>query len=130
MSELEAYSMADDAPAHVYVHRSYVLDSHVTGLVRNLPVPTPSYFALENAHLFREQFRRRRQLFVLIERRGTDRPAQAKVRCVDGSVMVLESPLSFTPQEGACVQLLLGYTRKFIDVRALEKQEKEQIVWI
>lgn len=130
MSQIEEYSLADDAPAHVYVHRSYVLDSHVTGLVRNLPVPTPAYFALENAHLFREQFRRRRQLYVLIERRGTDRPAPAKVRCVDGAVIVLESPLSFTPQEGACVQLMLGYTRKYIDARVAEKMEKEEIVWI
>jgi hypothetical protein len=130
MSSIEAYSLSDDAPAHVYVHRSYVLDRHVTGIVRNLPVPSPSYFALENAHLFREQFRRRKQLFVLIERRGTDRPATAKVRCVDGSVLVLETALSFTPQEGACVQLLLGYTRKFIDTRTLEKTEKEGIIWI
>ncbi|MEZ0372606.1 MAG: hypothetical protein ACAI44_26180 [Candidatus Sericytochromatia bacterium] len=126
----EAYSLADDAPAHIYVHRSYVLDSYVTGLVRNLPVPTPSFFSLENAQLFREQFHRRKQLFVLIERRGTDRPAQAKVRCIDGSVMVLETPLSFTPQEGACVQLLVGYTRKFVDARLAEKIEKEDIVWI
>ncbi|MGV3524235.1 MAG: hypothetical protein ACO1RX_08425 [Candidatus Sericytochromatia bacterium] len=130
MSSIDAYSLVDDAPANVYVYRERVLDSYVTGLVRNLPVPAPSYFAIENAHLFREQFRRRKRLFVLVERRGTDQPAEARVRCVDGSVIVLESPLSFTPQEGACVQLLLGYTRKFVDIRQAEKLEKEAIVWI
>lgn len=130
MSSIEAYRLADDALANVYIHKSYVLDSHVTGLVRNLPVPSRTYFALENAHLFREQFRRRRQLYVLVERRGTDQPVAVKVRCLDGAVMVLETPLSFTPQEGACVQLLLGYTRKFVDAKLAEKMEKEQIIWI
>jgi len=124
------FSLADDAPAHVYVHRGYVLDQHVTGLVRNLPAPGRSYFGLENAGVFREQLRRRRTMHVLIEQRGSDTPIEARVRCIDGAVMVLESPLVNPPQVGACVQLLLGYRRTFIDARLAEKLEKEETVWI
>lgn len=130
MSAIERYALSDEAPAHVYVHRGFVLDQHVTGMVRNLPTPSRSFFGLEQAHLFREQFRRRHQMFVLVERRGCDQPGVAKVRCIDGSVVVLASPLNFDPQEGACVQLLLGYKNTYIDGRTAEKWEKEQITWI
>lgn len=132
--DLEEYSLASDVPAHIHVHKGKVADLNCKGMIRNLPTPTPQHFAVEKAHLFKEQWQRRQRLgapmFVLVERRGTDEPDYAEVRCVDGSVIVLKSPLSITPREGAIVCLMLGYQRKFIDTRAAEKLEKLETVWI
>lgn len=120
------------SPEAVYTHQSYVLDQNCTGLVRNLPTPGRSYFGLENAAPFREQFRRRGQrMRVLIERRGSDKPWDVPVLDVDGNILVLGVELTDPPKEGACVQLLLGYRTKYIDARGAEKMEKDEAVrWI
>lgn len=127
---IEQFSQVHTNPSGVYTHREYALDSNVTSIVLNLPTPNRRYFAIEKAHIFREQFQRRNRMFVLVERRGTDRPEWRQVRCVDGSVLVLASPLNFDPEPGACVQLLVGFVHKFIDERTAEKTEKQEIRWI
>ena len=131
-TEAEEFSAVGGLPAHVYVQQDLILDRNCRGLVLNVPTPSSRFFAVQNAERFREQFQRRKRMFVCVERRGPDTPNFRTVRAIDGNVLVLAEPLNYNPQAGAVVDLVLGYRRKFIDEKLGDKLNKEakQNVWI
>lgn len=114
-------------PQNLIVHEGFVLDENVKTLVTKAIVPTRKYFSVfDMQHILAERLRKTGRLYVLIENRGTSKPEYRRVTQVDGRVLVLDQALNFTPQEGACVQLLLGMEWKYVDERELYKQDKEE----
>jgi hypothetical protein len=117
----------------VIVREGFVLDEVIKTLVTLRFPPKSDLFCVWDSGQFREHLRRNGQLFVLVEQRGTNKPAMAKVTQIDGKVLILDQHLPFVPREGACVQLIRAMEWRYIREKDLDDDEKRkdnELVWV
>ncbi len=122
-----------DLPS-VIMEEGLVVDNLKKSFVSSLPPNHPKYFSVIDVSLLKEHYiKNHGRLAVVLERRdGSDRkPEWRMVRKIDGNVLELESAFNYQPRQGACVAVLLGFSRDYFSEEVLDKQSKEQdIRWI
>lgn len=116
----------------IIVREDFFLDELSKTLINSLVPPSREFFCVMNVSPFREHLQKTGQLFVLVERRGSDKPGLTKVRKIDGRVLELDPwyHLNFIPQEGACVQLVLGLDWRYIREKDLDDLDKGRFVYV
>lgn len=131
MEDVREHSLKDAKWKNPVIERNgLVVDNQAKSLVTSMIPPNAQHFCVMDVAPFKEAMFTRGKLAVVVERRGSDKPEWRWVSQIDGRVLVLESPLNYTPQEGACVSRLLGVQTEFYSERALEEHEKKAgYVW-
>lgn len=116
----------------IIVREDFFLDELSKTLINKLVPPSREFFCVMNVNPYREHLQKNGQLFVLVERVGSDKPGLTKVRKIDGRVLELDPwyHLNFIPQEGACVQLVLGLDWRYIREKDLDDLDKGRFVYV
>lgn len=124
--EIEQFSALNQKfQRDVFTEKGLVVDNQTKTLVSLIIPPTAKHFCIKDPGPFREILFKKGRLPVVVERRGSSDPEWRWVEQIDGRVMVLKSPLNYTPAEGACVQVLLGIDTHFFDALTVEKVDRE-----
>lgn len=127
-ANLEQRLLKNNNPVDTSVHEGFILNELIKSFVtRAIPLHR-KHFAVLDAKPFRDKLYSSGRLYVLVEHPNSPEsdPEYRRVIEVDGRVLVLESPLNYTPREGSCVQALLGLEWKYVDERELDKMEKKE----
>lgn len=138
-AQIEEKATLNNLPAGVHVQGGFVLDEGIKAVVTKLVPITARHFCINDVGLFRAVLKQTDNLWVLVQRHRevwdtskfipakvheVGQPEHRRVAQIDGRVLVLETPLNFTPMEGAVVQRIRAMDYKYAREEDLDKQEK------